>query len=40
MVIARILPDARRESACEVDRILEHRNKRIVGLLKKDRKRI
>ena len=39
VVIARILPDARRESACEVVRILEHRNKRFVGVVKKDRKR-
>ncbi len=37
-VVARIIADSRRESECEVMCILEHHNKRFVGVVKKERK--
>ena len=37
LVVARILYESRRETECEVVRILEHHNHRFVGVVKKDR---
>lgn len=39
VVAARILKDTARSTECEVVRILEHHNKRFVGVVKKDRDR-
>ncbi len=37
LVLAHILKDGRHDTECEIVRILEHHNKRFVGVVKKDR---